>query len=283
MPNPDAYEQSILDWRRARLARLTAPDSWLSLIGKVPLERGVQRVGSAESCEVQLPADKAPALLGELIHDDAGIAFRPAPGVTVGVERAGARSSEAVGEAIALRSDAQGAPDRLVFGSLRIEIMQRGSTFAARVRDLESAARHAFAGIEYFPIRPELCVRARLVPYRPEKTIELLYDSGDPEPYRSPGAAVWNWQGVEYRLDPVFDGPRPRLYVLFRDATFRDSTYGAGRFLYAPLPANGEVILDFNQAFNPPCAFTPFAACPLTPQQNRLPVRIEAGEKRPAH
>ena len=99
--------------------------------------------------------------------------------------------------------------------------------------------------------------------------------------YVSPGHAVFTKDGNEHRLLLLEDGDRPRLFVLFRDGTSRETTYGAGRFLYAPLPANGEVVLDFNQAFNPPCALTPWASCPIVPNENRLDLRVEAGEMRP--
>jgi uncharacterized protein (DUF1684 family) len=276
------HEQEILAWRQARVARLTAIDGWLSLIGRFELPEGAARVGSAEGCAVQLPIP-TPAEIGQLVRDGQRVTFVPSAGVEVGVQRARAQRTEPIQATIELSSDAQGEPDRLVVGSLLLEIMQRGQSFAVRVRDTQSQARLGFAGIDYYPVRAEWRVSARLVPYHPVKRIDLIYETGDPEPYRSPGAAVFQWQGVEYRLDPVFDGNRPRLYVVFGDATNRDTTYGAGRFLYAPLPQAGQLVLDFNQAFSPPCAFTPYAVCPLPPAQNRLALRVEAGEKRPAH
>jgi uncharacterized protein len=276
-----AYEEEILAWRTARLARLTANDGWLSLIGRFDLPIGESRVGSDPACEIALPADKAPAELGRLLRREQTVEFIPAPHAELGVRRASSQSSERVSGPITLKTDAAGEPDRLVVGPLRLEIMQRSSSFALRVRDTESPALQRFAGLAYYPIRPEWRVIARLVPYQPEKRIDLLYESGDPEPYRCPGAAIFERDGVEFRLDPVFDGPRPRLYIVFGDQTNRDESYGAGRFLYAPLPRDGRVVLDFNQAFSPPCAFTPYAVCPLPPAQNRLALRVEAGEKRP--
>jgi uncharacterized protein (DUF1684 family) len=274
------HEQEVLTWRKDRLARLTAPDGWLSLVGRFELPAGECRVGSDAGCEVQLPS-QAPPELGRLSRTGQRITFAPAAGVNVGLRRARTQTTERVSALVELTTDAQGEPDRLVFGSLLLEIMQRGESFAVRVRDTQGAACRGFAGIDYYPIRSEWRVVARLVPYDPERRIDLVYESGDPEPYRSPGAAVFEWQGVEYRVDPVFDGNRPRLYIIFGDQTNRDTTYGAGRFLYAPLPRDGQVVLDFNQAFNPPCAFTLYAVCPLPPAQNRLALRVEAGEKRP--
>lgn len=274
-------EREVTAWRNARVARLTARDGWLSLVGKYGLTQGSQLVGSAPDASVLLATNKAPAQFGEL-HLSAGVVrFTPAAGAAARVQRAGTAEAEAVREPIVLRTDARGAADRLLCGELAIEIMQRGDTFAARVRDPSSAARLAFPGIEYYPIRPEWRVRARLSRYTPERNLSLLYETGAEEPYVVPGAAIFEIAGVEYRLDPVVDGDDVRLFVLFADPTNRDSTYGAGRFLYAPWPVGDEVVLDFNQAFNPPCAFTPHAICPLPPPQNRLALRIEAGEKRP--
>ncbi|HEX4353896.1 MAG TPA: DUF1684 domain-containing protein [Polyangiales bacterium] len=276
-----AYEDQISAWRRDRLARLTTKDGWLSLIGRFDLPPGESAVGSDPSCAIQLPARETPLQLGRFVREQRRVQFVPGLLAEVGVRRATTHTSEPLSGPIDVTSDAEGEPDVIVFGTLSLEVMQRGDSFAVRVRDSESDALRSFAGIDHYPIDPAWRVRARLVPYTPEKRIDLLYESGDPQSYRSPGAAIFESDGVEYRIDPVFDGPRPRLYVLFGDRTNRDESYGAGRFLYAPLPEDGHVILDFNQAFNPPCAFTPFAVCPLPPPQNRLALRIEAGEKRP--
>jgi uncharacterized protein (DUF1684 family) len=266
----------------------------LSLINKVPIGPGEHRVGSADDADIQLPKERAPAQLGSFVLHDGRVRFIPdasvlpnasvpqdASAMPLGVRRARSQITEAVHSEIALESDAHGEPDRLLFGSLRLEIMQQTDSFAVRVRDTESATRRDFVGLDYYPIRPEWRVSARLVPYQPERQIELLYETGSTARYRSPGAAVFRWQGVEYRLDPVLESQDTRLFVLFGDLTNRTTSYGAGRFLYCALPKDGEVILDFNQAFSPPCAFSAYTACPLPPPQNRLALHVEAGEKRP--
>ena len=96
----------------------------------------------------------------------------------------------------------------------------------------------------------------------------------------SPGAIVFDVDGKEYRVDPILEEGSTDYFIIFRDATSKDTTYPAGRYLYAAPPKDGKMIVDFNKAYNPPCAFTPFATCPLPPLQNRLPFRIEAGEKK---
>jgi hypothetical protein len=197
------------------------------------------------------------------------------------LQRSGVAEIAEIVEPVQLTTDLAGAPDRVLCGELSCEIMQREQGFAVRVRDPESPTRKAFSGLDYFPIRHDLRVLAELDAYTPYKPLDLAYDGGASEHYESPGRARFELDGVTCELDVVLDGNGSRLLAVFADATNRDSSYGAGRFLYAPLPVERRVVLDFNQAFNPPCAFTPHALCPLPPQQNRLAVRIEAGEKRP--
>jgi uncharacterized protein (DUF1684 family) len=280
VPSPAQHEQEVLAWRRARVNRLTAPDSWLSLVGKHYLEPGPTTVGSAPSSQVPLP-QHAPADLGVLTLADGKVLFTPAPGVTLSLREGATRSERPLSEPHVLTTDAAGEPDKLLAGSVSLEIMERAGSFAARVRDSENPARTGFPGIEYFPIDPSWRIVARLERYEPEKAVELAYETGNAELQHSPGAAVFERDGVTYRLDPVRDGPRPRLFLLFWDETCRTRSYGAGRFLYTPLPRGDRLVLDFNQAFSPPCAFTPFAACPLPPFQNRLKLAVEAGEERP--
>jgi uncharacterized protein (DUF1684 family) len=281
----EAYEHEILAWRQSRLTRLTAPDGWLSLIGKTFLEPGVPlAIGSAAADGggegIALPAG-APPQLGTVELRAKSVHFTPAPTVVLRVRRAGRAQAEPLSGPIELTSDARGPSDRLLYGDLVLDVMERGGQFAMRVRDT-SRAHPEFAGIEYYAIDPRWRFEARLEPYEPEKAIELVYENGIEQPFYSPGAVVFTKDGVEQRLDPVFESDRKRLWFVFADPTNRDETYGAGRFLYAPLPDHGRVIVDFNQAFSPPCAFSPFVACPLPPFQNRLKIRVEAGEKRPA-
>lgn len=276
------HEASVEAWRRARLARLTTPDGWLSLVARVPLDEGESRVGSAEDCAVALPAERAPADVGTFRREGKAVTFTPAAGVQVTLRGRDDARALAPGVAVPVRTDDRdGPPDRLALGALTIEVVERPDGMIVRARDPESQTRREFAGIQHFPVDPKWRVVARFERYEPPKKIDLGYEAGASEEHLSPGAAVFEIDGVTCRIDPVFDAGNKRLYLVFWDPTGRDSTYGAGRFLYAPLPEGDRVLLDFNQAFSPPCAFTPFAACPLAPPQNRLPVRVEAGEKSP--
>lgn len=278
---PQEHERDVLSYRQARIKRLTAKDSWLSLIGKYWLVEGENSLGSAPGCAVQLPQAKAPASLGVVTLSGGEVCFTPTSGSEVTVRRGAAGEEQPVTKPLQLATDLAGSPDRISFGTLTFEIMQRGQSFALRTRDRESDLLRDFPGIRYFPIDPAWRVVARFERFATPKNVELQYDTGDTETYRCEGSAAFEWSGVTYRVEPVIDGPRPRLFLLFWDQTAKRETYGAGRFLYAPLPVNDEVVLDFNLAFNPPCAFTPFASCPLPPLENRLALRVEAGEHKP--
>jgi uncharacterized protein (DUF1684 family) len=184
-----------------------------------------------------------------------------------------------VAEPVALRDDsAMEGPTIVQRGTVRFNVIRRGDRYALRVRDSEAETRTQFAGLEYFPIDPKWRVEARLEPYNPVKKVPIDDITGLRSEYEAPGQLVFTVDGKEHRLDPFSEGDE--LFIIFSDETRKDSTYPAGRYLYAKKPGpDGKVIVDFNKAYNPPCAFTDFATCPLPPRQNRLPVRVEAGEK----
>jgi uncharacterized protein (DUF1684 family) len=277
----EQHEAQVRAFRSARLARLTAADGWLSLIGRFPLEEGRQEAGSSEGCSIALPKDRAPDTIGVFERERTLVTFTPRLAMTVSLRGGAAAAPLEPGVPVRLRTDREGTADKIALGSLTLEVTERESGLFVRVRDPDSPTRRQFAGIEHYPIDPRWRVVARLERYEPPREIELDYEADSVQQYKSPGAAVFEIDGVTHRLDPVFDEDRPRLYLVFWDKTARDTTYGAGRFLYSPLPEGDHVLLDFNEAFSPPCAFTPYAACPVGPAQNRLPLRVEAGEKRP--
>ncbi|MGI8988439.1 MAG: DUF1684 domain-containing protein [Bryobacteraceae bacterium] len=166
-------------------------------------------------------------------------------------------------------------------GDVEIQVIKRGGRQGVRVRDPNSSARREFSGLGYFPIDERYRVQAKFVPYNPAKQIPITNVLGMTWPEKCPGYAEFALRGTRYRLEPVIEDDEPnQLFFIFRDLTSNRESYASGRFLYADFPKDGHVTLDFNKAYNPPCAFTAFATCPLPPHQNRLPVRIEAGEKR---
>ena len=252
------YESEVLAWREARVRRLTAELGWLSVVGKHALREGVNRVGSAPGADVPLPAG------------------HPAEAGVILLEGGRARFDDASGS----RPLDPGGPP-VVLGRLRLEAVRRGDEWKVRVRDPDNPARLHFPGIPSYPFRPEWRLRARFEPYPTPRRVELAYPDGPSDAMESPGRLHFEAEGRALVLEPYLDTGTSRLYVVFRDLTSRDETYGAGRFLYAPLPQGGEGTLDFNMAYNPPCAFSPWVSCPLVPDENRLAIRIEAGEKRP--
>lgn len=265
---PD-YRATIERWRAQREADLRAEDGWLSVNGLFWLEAGDNTVGSAPDSQVLLPADAAPARAGVIRLEGRRVTLRLEEGVTALLNGRPVRSAE-------LRSDATGSGDVVTLGRLKLLLLERGGRYAIRLKDPESPMRKQFTGLKWFPVREEWRITGRLVPHAtPQK---LVFDTviGTREEMESPGEVVFEYGGREYRLLAARSGKR--LFLVFRDATSGKTTYGAGRFLYADELPGGAVLLDFNKAYNPPCAFTPYATCPLPPRQNRLPIAVTAGE-----
>jgi uncharacterized protein (DUF1684 family) len=181
---------------------------------------------------------------------------------------------------IDLVSDAKESPTVLSSGPLRFFIIERAGTIAVRVRDTASVRRREFRGLQYFPVSTDWVLQARFEPYEPHRTIRIVNILGMEEDMDSPGAVVFTRNGQEIRLDAVLDGAGATdLFIMFADGTSGHDTYGAGRFLHVPFATNGQTTLDFNEAYNPPCAFNHFATCPLPPFQNRMTLKVTAGEK----
>jgi uncharacterized protein len=271
-PDADGHRQAIEAWRGTRLANLTSENGWLTLVALQPLPHGATPFGRAPGRGITLDH---PALAKEAgtftVHaGEVRFSARPGSGITLG----GKPVSD-----VEMQADASGAPTVLSAGSLRLFVIRRENKLYLRVRDLEHPARRQFAGLQYFPVAPEWLVEARFEPYAPAKRIPIMDILGEERPMASPGALVFEKDGRTWRLDAIEEEPgAEQLFVMFADGTSARETYGAGRFLYVSRPMQGRVLVDFNKAYNPPCAFNDFATCPLPPQQNRLGVRVEAGE-----
>ncbi len=266
------YRQEVEAWRSGRLQRLTAADGWLSLIGLHWLKEGVNRVGSAADNDIVLTA--GPAHFGSvtLRRGRAAIELDPASGATIDArEQRTAR----------LRDDARGRPTVIAAGSVSFYLVERNGRYGLRVKDSQAKTRTEFAGIEHFPVDPSWRIEARWVPLRPVGKLETPNVLGLSDVYPVPGKAVFERDGKTFELLPVIEVPGDKeLFLIFADRTSGRETYGGARFLYAPMPKDGKIVLDFNKAYNPPCAFTPYATCPLAPPENRLDLAVTAGEKR---
>jgi hypothetical protein len=268
-----AWRASVERWRQAREAALKADDGWLTVAGLFWLNNGQNRFGADRANEIVLPAGSTPVRAGTFVFADGRTTVDAAPGVRLLVNGTPVERAE-------LRADNAGRPDTISLGRLTMFLIQRGNRYGVRLRDPENPRRRAFSGLSWFPVREACRVTARFLPGPPGRTVPILNVLGQVEEMPSPGTAVFTLGGQEYRLDPVLESPGSRrLFFIFRDKTSGRETYGAGRFLYTDLPMDGRVVLDFNRAENPPCAFTDFATCPLPPRRNWLAVAIEAGEK----
>jgi len=275
VPVDPAYAAEVEEWRSGRLERLTADDGWLTLTGLYWLEEGENTFGSAEDNPVVIPDGSVPGVAGQLvIGSDRVVTAKAGEGAEVYVN--GERLTEAK-----LKTDATGQPDVITAGRIQFYIIEREGRLAARVKDPEATTLTGFAGIEHFPISESFRVEARLEAYEEPKEVAVPTVLGQDTTYTAPGVLHFAIGGVEHSLEPYLSGPENESYFLiFRDATSAVTTYGAGRFLYASAASeDGTTVLDFNLAYNPPCAFTPYATCPLPPPQNWLQTSIEAGEK----
>lgn len=266
------YPQQIEAWRKQRVERLTAPNGWLSLVGLEWLKEGENRIGSAQDNDIVLA--NAPAHLGRIaLHGtQASIALDPNAGATID----GAKKLAAT-----LSDDSVEKPTVVAFGTANFYLVHRGDKFGLRVKDSDAATRKHFLGIDYFDIDPSWRIEAKWEAYDPPHEVEEANIIGQVDKVIVPGAAVFEHAGKSYRVEPVIETPGDtELFLVFADKTSGKETYGAARFVYTEPPKDGKVIIDFNKAYNPPCAFTPFATCPLPTAQNRLGTRVTAGEKK---
>ncbi len=265
------YISSIQKWHEKRIENLKKENGWLNLTGLYWLSEGENTFGSDPSNKIIFPKDKAPALIGKFILNDGKVIAKINPGLNVTVD--GKSISE-----INLVSDTADIPTVLALGSLRWFSIKRSEMYGIRLRDLNASLVKDFKGIDSYPINDDWRVTARLESYNPSKIISVPSIIGTKEQDTVKGALVFRLQGKEYKLDPIEEGNE--YFIIFADETNGDETYGAGRFLYTSKPdSSGNVVLDFNKAYNPPCAFTKFATCPLPPEQNYLHLKVTAGEK----
>jgi len=274
-PADPAYLAEVEAWRAERLAKLTGENGWLTLVALAWLEPGDNPFGSAPGNRIVLPGRGVPPVAGTLtLEADGAVVLRTSPeaGVTI--------DGQSVTEA-RLRSDRDGSPQVVTIGFVRFHIIERSGRKAVRARDPSNPPRASFAGIEHFPVDPRLRVEATFEPYAEPREIQVPSHQGPDQAMLAPGLVRFDILGQPCALEPLVASRQPTgFFFVFRDATAGTETYGAGRFLDTDLPdpATGRLVLDFNLAYNPPCAFTPYATCPLPPPQSVLAVRIPAGE-----
>ncbi|MGH3118115.1 MAG: DUF1684 domain-containing protein [Vicinamibacterales bacterium] len=264
------YNGSIEKWRLEREAALKADDGFLTVAGLFFLPEGPNTFGADPMNDIVLPSGPA----------EAGV-FEHRAGVTTVKLPEGSPATingKPIREMILKPDSAEGGPDRVVIGDLTLFVHSSGRRQAIRLRDKNSRIRREFTGCRWFPIDQSYRVEGRFISYDAPKPVQLLNILGDLEDFKSPGLVAFKLHGREIRMEPVLSS-RGRYWFVFRDQTSGKETYGAARFVYADAPgADGKVVIDFNRAYNPPCAFNPHTTCPLPSPQNRLPVPIRAGE-----
>jgi uncharacterized protein (DUF1684 family) len=271
-PEAVAYARVQYLWRAKRVIDLVRPDGWTSLVGLHWLDPGTHRVGSGAGNGIRL--SMGPDRLGTFTVRDGQVGFVPDAVVVVdGEPQIGAAS---------LRIDTHpDGPSTLVFdgGKGLATVIERGGRLALRVKHADADSRLRFTGLDYFTGGRDWQIEARFIPHPAGKTLPIANIIGTTDLIPNPGALEFERNGKTHRLEALDQG-EGTLFLVFADRTTGKGSYGAGRFLDAPMPdPQGRVLLDFNQAYNPPCAFTPFATCPLPPPENRLDLAIEAGER----
>ncbi len=265
------YVSEVNVARTQREQRLTAPDGWLSLIGLHFVSPGENSIGSAKDNAIVLAA--GPAYLGVVrLADDGNVKLLVNPGVEVSVKGQPVFATD-------LGDGRQEHAVTAVTGTMSFYVIDRGGRKALRVKDSESKRRTHFQGIDYFPIDPVWRIEAEWVPFDRPREVPIRNIIGQVSPALVLGKAVFTRDGHTLELLPIQESPEDELFFVISDLTSGDQTYAAARFLYADPPRDGKVVLDFNRAVNPPCAFTPFATCPLPPPENQLPIAVTAGEQ----
>lgn len=262
-------------WKARRLESIGGTDGWSTLVALFWLPEGTNTLGSSPTAALKLSVDVAPSEVGEIIRSGKKVQFHSGRETEAIVDHQRVYLQQ-------LQSDAGGAKPTVVeAGSLRFFVIQRGDRLGLRVKSPQSPARRDFRGLTYFAYDAAWKIPAHLVPPVGDGPIEVPDIKGNIERQVSPGTLVFFVDGKEHRLVVFNDDETQDLWIVFRDATSGDETYGGGRFVHVPKPGDdGQTWIDFNYAYNPPCAFTPFATCPLAPQENRLDLRIRAGEKK---
>ena len=266
---PDAaYVQSFDKWKAELVDDLKT--NWLSLAGLFWLKPGENSFGSDAGNAIVFPKGPAHAGVFELQGTDVTVKFGPDAHATI--------DGKPVTTA-KLQPDTSGSPTIVELGSLRIKVIVRGQRIGIRLKDLDSEQAKNYHGPIFFPLDLSYRVTATWVPSDGKKTVDVPNVLGDTTPTPVAGTVVFKINGQEVRLTDLGGNPSKGLSFVFNDLTSKTDTYPGGRFLETEPVVNGTVVIDFNRAYNPPCAVTPYATCPLAPKENRLAVAIPAGEK----
>lgn len=270
-----AYANEITEWQQKRWTDLKSENGWLTLIGLYWLKDGENKFGSDAMNSIVLPKGKIAGQAGSFTLKNGVVTISAQPGITLNGKEV---------TTLEMKTDDDDEPTILHAGTLTLQVIKRNEKLGLRVKDSQNPDRLNFQNTEFY--RPDLKwrIEAQFEAYNPPKPMPIMTVLGSETPESSPGAIKFSVDGKEYRLDAVSEKNEPRLFMIMADQTNGKETYPAGRYLYVDPPdASGRVVIDFNKAYSPPCAFTKFATCPLPPRQNRLALQIPAGEKYKRH
>jgi len=271
------YVDSVTQWRGKVEGSLRRDNGWLTLAGRYVMKSGENTIGSAKSNNIVLPEGVGPERLGSMIIDDKMVVLKLADGITMK-----AQEGDFKGERVMLISGEN--RDWVTLEKMAFHVIERKGTYVLRLADNASLNRKNFPGRIWYDVNERYRVQGKFVPFEPGKTLQIVDVIDELHDMASPGYVEFKLNGKTMRLDAVADPGDNELFIIMKDGTAGKGTYNAGRFLVVEWPEavrdkGGPVIIDFNKAYNPPCAFSEYTTCPLPPAQNRLKVRIEAGEK----
>jgi uncharacterized protein (DUF1684 family) len=279
---PANWQKDLLAWHAERAKNLQAPNGWLSLVGLEWLKPGDNSVGSGAGSALKLKSQAVPNLGIVRLNSNSIDLLPPPSGYPAGLQVDG----KAPANPQPLTSDEKGKPSKITISTLQITVIHRGGQFGLRIRDSQSPTRTGFHGLKWYPPDPALRVKGQWTPYSPPLKRKVPTILGTEIEGDVPGKVTFTLDGQSLSLEPILEEPTDKeLFFIVKDTTSQDKSYGAGRFLYTKFPDHGlnqpgTLELDFNYLENPPCAYTPYATCPLPPPQNRLQVALPAGEQR---
>jgi uncharacterized protein len=265
-----SYVAEIEQWRQVMDHSLRSENGWLSLVGLHWLKPGLNTIGSSPAADIPLP-DAAPSELGTLEWANEQFTLKVTADAVVTVDDEPVKSA-------GLRDDAvEGGASIVRIGSVSFFVIRRGDEFAVRVRDTNNPDRQAFTGRKWFPLDTTYRVAGKIIPHDVPRTVQVINSAGQIAPMKNPAQVEFVLNGQTLHLE-AFSASNDSVWFVFKDATSGQSTYGAGRFMYATPQADGSITLDFNRSYHPPCAYTPYATCPRPLPENILPIPILAGE-----
>jgi len=272
----ESYINEIKQWQEKRISQIGNENGWLSLAGLFWLEQGENYFGTDSTNTIIFPPGTSQKKAGTIILDGEKLTLKAFKGTDI-------RYQDSIVSKLQLVSDESGRakPTVLTIGPLSFHVIKRGEQFAVRLKNRENPPLKKYKGLEFFPINSKYKIEARYITYPQPKILNIVSIIGTVTPETCKGALEFKIEGKSCRLEAISENESKELYIMFTDETTGKETYSNGRQLMAAFPdKEGKVILDFNKAYNWPCAYTPYATCPIPPKENHLPVRIEAGEKK---